>query len=616
MNFSSINGKAMIAGAALLFLISVTAGAGVWASVHLSQQLKAATRSASVLRSHMYADMMHDALRADVLSALRAMDPANGTSLDSARQDLKTHTDAFRDAITRSSSLAADPRTKAALAAVEAPLNAYISAANDLVAAAGRDPADAEARMPDFVERFDALAERMEEASSTIEATSQSAADKAAREGVLAQIIMSAMLLVGVLFSISLILIARKGLVSPLVDITAALTRLASGDLSVEPTHTGRKDEIGAMTKALFAFRQAVAERQAEMLAAEDREQIEQERRENERRRAAEKADQDRVVSVLAEGLSGLARGDLTHRIETPFPGEYERLRTDFNAAISELQSAIRRVSDATGDIQTGAGQISDASDDLASRTERQAASLEQTSAALHEVSATVKSAAETAQQARVATQDASREAEQSGVIVRDATSAMSEIEQSSQQISKIIGVIDEIAFQTNLLALNAGVEAARAGDAGRGFAVVAQEVRALAQRSAEAAQEIKLLISASTRQVGQGVALVDQTGAALLRIVEQVSKINTLISGIAASSQEQSTALHEVSTAVNQMDQVTQQNAAMVEETTAASHGLAQQAELLATLIGRFNIAPPAAGGRTAARTMREDRPPIAMSA
>jgi methyl-accepting chemotaxis protein len=370
------------------------------------------------------------------------------------------------------------------------------------------------------------------------------------------------------------------------------------------------------MTKALFAFRQAVADRQAEMLAAGDREKIEQERRENERRRAAEKADQDHIVSVLAKGLSSLAQGDLTHRIGSPFPGDYERLRTDFNAAISELQKTIQSVNDAAGDIQTGTSEISHASDDLALRTERQAASLEQTAAALHEVSATVKSATESTQQARAVAEAASREAEQSGAIVRDATAAMSEIEQSSRQISQIIGVIDEIAFQTNLLALNAGVEAARAGDAGRGFAVVASEVRALAQRSAEAAKEIKVLISASSGQVGEGVALVKQTGAALLRIVEQVGNVNMLITGIAASSQEQSTALFEVSAAVNQMDQVTQQNAAMVEETTAASHGLAQQAEGLATLIGRFTVTAPAAEARGAMRAGREDRMPLAMRA
>ena len=616
MNFSSISSKATTAGAALLILVSATAGAGVWTSISLSSDLQAATRSASVLRSHMYADMMHDALRSDVLSALRAADPASGASLSAVREDLKTHTDAFRSSVARSRSLAGDPATRAALAAVEAPLNAYITSANDIVAAAGRDLADAEARMPAFIASFEALEGRMEQASTRIEAASQSSAEQATREGVLAQMIMSAMLLVGILFSITLIIVARRGLVSPLVDVTAALTRLAGGDISVAPTHTDRKDEIGAMTKALFAFRQAVADRQAEMLAAGDREKIEQERRENERRRAAEKADQDHIVSVLAKGLSSLAQGDLTHRIGSPFPGDYERLRTDFNAAISELQKTIQSVNDAAGDIQTGTSEISHASDDLALRTERQAASLEQTAAALHEVSATVKSATESTQQARAVAEAASREAEQSGAIVRDATAAMSEIEQSSRQISQIIGVIDEIAFQTNLLALNAGVEAARAGDAGRGFAVVASEVRALAQRSAEAAKEIKVLISASSGQVGEGVALVKQTGTALLRIVEQVGNVNMLITGIAASSQEQSTALFEVSAAVNQMDQVTQQNAAMVEETTAASHGLAQQAEGLATLIGRFTVTAPAAEGRSAVRAGREDRMPMALRA
>ena len=597
MKLSTINGKAMVAGASVLALVSLSSGAGLVASYNLADNLKAATRSASVLRSHMYADMMHDALRSDVLSALRAADPASGTSMDDVREDLKTHTDGFQAAVARSKSLAVDPAARAALEAVEAPLNDYITAANTLVAAAGRDRAEAEADMPAFLEKFAALEGRMEDASTRIEAASQTAADTATRNSRMAEIVMSVMLLMGVIFSGLLIVATRRGLVKPLADITAALTRLAAGDLSITLSHTQRKDEIGAMTKALFAFRQAVADRQAELLAADDRQKIERERAELEARRLAEKAEQDHVVSTLAEGLNGLATGNLTYRIADPFPGDYERLRTDFNAAMGELQATIQSVRESAAGIKSGASEISQASDDLAQRTERQAASLEETAAALHEVSTTVHNAAESAQQARTAAELASTEAEQSGAIVREATAAMSEIETSSRQIGQIIGVIDEIAFQTNLLAPNAGVEAARAGDAGRGFAVVAQEVRALAQRSAEAAREIKGHISASGQQVDAGVTLVNRTGEALLRIVDQVASVNVLIAGIAGSSREQSTALVEVSAAVSEMDQVTQQNAAMVEETTAASHTLARQADGLATLIGRFNV-----GGRNAA--------------
>jgi len=304
------------------------------------------------------------------------------------------------------------------------------------------------------------------------------------------------------------------------------------------------------------------------------------------------------VVGSLADGLNDLANGDLRSRLDQQFPAEYERLRTDFNVAMEKLEDAMGVISTNASAISGSATEVAQASDDLSRRTEQQAATLEQTAAALDEVTATVKKTAQGASQANAVVESAQSDAAASGQVVAQAVGAMREIEKSSAQVSQIIGVIDEIAFQTNLLALNAGVEAARAGDAGRGFAVVAQEVRALAQRSSDAAKEIKGLISASSQQVGAGVKLVDQAGAALTKIVGQVSEISGLVSEIAASAHEQSTALGEVNTAINQMDQVTQQNAAMVEETTAASHSLNGEAEELGRLVARFSIR----GGRAAA--------------
>jgi methyl-accepting chemotaxis protein len=244
-----------------------------------------------------------------------------------------------------------------------------------------------------------------------------------------------------------------------------------------------------------------------------------------------------------------------------------------------------------TDAIQSGSQEISTASEDLSRRTEQQAASLEETAAALDEIVATVKKAAEGAGHARQVVAEADIDAKKSMVVVSQAVEAMAAITKSSQQIGQIIGVIDEIAFQTNLLALNAGVEAARAGEAGRGFAVVASEVRALAQRSAEAAKEIKRLITASTVEVENGVKLVGETGKSLERIMAQVTEINGIVTDIASGAQEQATGLIEINTAINQMDQVTQQNAAMVEESTAASHSLSQETEQLAGLMGQFRV-------------------------
>ena len=296
-------------------------------------------------------------------------------------------------------------------------------------------------------------------------------------------------------------------------------------------------------------------------------------------------------LTEIKAGLARLADSDLEHPIDKVFSPAFESLRVDFNHSLEKLKTALLLVADGAVAIKSGALEISSASEDLSHRTEQQAASLEETAAALNEITVTVKKTAEGASHARHIAAAADEDAKKSSLVVRESVRAMDAIAKSAQEISQIIGVIDEIAFQTNLLALNAGVEAARAGDAGRGFAVVASEVRALAQRSAAAAKEIKSLISESTIQVQSGVKLVAETGKSLERILTQVTEINGVIGGIAAGAQEQATGLQQVNTAIGQMDQVTQQNAAMVEEATAASHALSQETDQLSALIGQFNF-------------------------
>ncbi|NBB64477.1 PAS domain S-box protein [Pseudomonas sp. ODNR1LW] len=320
---------------------------------------------------------------------------------------------------------------------------------------------------------------------------------------------------------------------------------------------------------------------------------------ERERRAEADRAaaeTQAAVVKATGRGLSALAAGDLFYRIQESFPGDYAILRDDFNRAMTALDEAVSVIRGNAGSIQSGAHEISSAAEDLSRRTERQAAGLEETAAALDQITATVRKSAENAQAADTVVGQTRTQAETGGAVVQRAITAMSEIEKSSDQISQIIGVIDEIAFQTNLLALNAGVEAARAGEAGRGFAVVASEVRALAQRSADSAREIKTLISTSSTQVKSGVVLVRESGEALSGIAARVNEITHLMGEIRASTQEQALALAEVNTAVNEMDQVTQQNAAMVEESTAASLSLNREAADMARLVGRFQVSGGAA--------------------
>ena len=379
---------------------------------------------------------------------------------------------------------------------------------------------------------------------------------------------------------------------APVAAMTAAMRRLSAGDNAVEVPAVGRKDEVGQMADAVAYFKDAAIEKlRVEAEAVAHRNAAEAERAQREREKAAEAETDAVAIRALGEGLDRMASGDLTYRITAAFAPKAAQLKSDFNTAAERLRDALRGINGATGGIHAGSEEIAQASDDLSRRTEQQAASLEETAAALDEITATVRKTASGALEVSSLVAQARAGAEKSGAIVEQAVSAMSQIESSSTQVNQIIGVIDEIAFQTNLLALNAGVEAARAGEAGRGFAVVAQEVRALAQRSADAAKEIKTLISTSSQQVGAGVDLVAQTGEALRAIVGQVASIDSLVKEIAASAQEQSTGLHQVNVAVNQMDQVVQQNAAMVEEATAATHSLKGEAGELAVLVSRFQV-------------------------
>jgi len=383
-----------------------------------------------------------------------------------------------------------------------------------------------------------------------------------------------------------------------------AMDRLIAKDVTIKVPHLSDRNETGRIAATLEAFRR---ELEASNSVRRQAEQAETDRNlaiQNQQSAEAEARSRlQSVVSDLNVALGRLAGGDLRVRL-TGLPEGYDEIQDSFNTALARLEETMATIADMSGGILAGVGHISQAADDLSRRTETQAASLEETAAALDQITATVRRTSDGAKSASAAVAVTRTDAERSGDIVREAVTAMGSIEASSGQVSQIIGVIDEIAFQTNLLALNAGVEAARAGDAGRGFAVVAQEVRALAQRSADAAKEIKGLISGSTGQVAVGVDLVGRTGHALEDIAGQIHRVNEAVYEIAASAEEQATALHQVNAAINQMDQMTQQNAAMVEESTAASHALSGEFAELFRMIGQFQTHATTLAGDTSSDT------------
>lgn len=359
-------------------------------------------------------------------------------------------------------------------------------------------------------------------------------------------------------------LLARHVL-DPLAGTAEVMSAMAGGDLKAGRCEVHRADEIGEMTRAIEVFRSAAR---------------------------AQREDADKQASVVARmgtALGQLAEGDLAHRIEPAFPAEYEALRAAYNDAAGRLDSVIARVGSSAASVNGGAAEIRSAAADLATRNQSQAASVEESSAAMKHVAGLVSATASRTREVEVEIGLATEDAEAGGALVGEAMAAMGAIERSSQEIDRIVGLIDSIAFQTNLLALNAGVEAARAGDAGKGFAVVATEVRALAQRSADAASEIRTLIATSSREVAGGVSLVGRTGEAITAMVGRVGTLATLVGEITLAARDQAVSLDQVSTAVTGMDGMTQRNAAMVEETAAAARSLADEAGELATAVARF---------------------------
>ncbi|HEY0681842.1 MAG TPA: methyl-accepting chemotaxis protein [Steroidobacter sp.] len=459
------------------------------------------------LRNHIEGDMMHDALRADVLAALLAESPAD---YDKAKDSLHEHVQHFREVLDQNDRLATG-ETKAALAAVRPALQAYIANAESIFEAAATDQARARSLMPTFMTSFEDLEEQMSNVSDRIQSTTQSAENDAARMLARSKMMTLVLLFVAVLVALAASTTIVRAITAGITRLSAAIGRIARGELGRE-INIERRDELGA----------------------------------------------------LLETLQGMDR---------------------------KLSDIVVTVHGATDRVGATARQLADGNDDLSQRTQEQAAALEETAASMEQMTATVKQNADNAREANRLALSARGQADKGGMVVTRAVTAMNEINASSRKIAEIISVIDEIAFQTNLLALNAAVEAARAGEQGKGFAVVASEVRNLAQRSAGASREIRGLIGESVEKVTAGCSLVDESGRTITEIMESVKKVAEIVAEISAATEEQSAGIDQVNRAMGQIDEVTQRNAALVEEAAAAANSMSDQTRHLLAAVGFFSV-------------------------
>ncbi len=557
----SINRSMSAAIAVIAVLVLLAGGASIWSSRQQSAALDRMTKSAALLRNHMEADMMHDAIRADVLSVLVATS-GGSTNLEETRKDFAEHSKVLTDNIATDVAYDESDAVTQEAAKIQGKVNDYVAAAREI----SERPGSAQELFPAFLKTFRELEDGMSTVSDAIETHSTEVNTQADSSAHMAMMLIITSTLICFAVVVLVGIMCRRKIIAPLVDLVAVIKRMSGGDLQVAVPSTERKDELGQLAGATLTFR--------DQLHEADR---------------SKAAQTDLIVSSVGQGLARLAQGDLVSRIEDDLTGPFARLKSDFNSAIDSLRETMLAVSGASSDINRGATEIRQSSDDLSQRTEQQAANIEETAAAMNQLTSSVAETATGAGEANSLVAQVRDQAEHGGDVVRRAVEAMAGIERSSDEISEIISVIDGIAFQTNLLALNAGVEAARAGDAGKGFAVVASEVRALAQRSADAAKDVKVRILASRDQVGSGVSLVNETGEALGAIIGQINEINARVSSIAAAATRQSSGIQQINSAVRDMDSMTQQNAAMVEESNAAARNLSTGANDLVEKVSRF---------------------------
>ena len=574
--------RLIASGLTSILAVLVTAGMGLFSLIASDQAEQSQVTATAALKVQAVADSMLAAIDADVIEAILLGTHGLPEEKLALTKKLAEDGNAMVSAFAALDKMDLPADIRAQIQGMDAMVAEYIDMANKVAPLGLQDPEAGAKLISDFRAKYNFLATQMSRLSKQIEGFS---AGTDANFDRLTSILTMALLGValaaigGMIFSSWSV---TRSISKPIERLRAALGTVSQGDFGFRIGEITRNDDIGAIARDI----DLVSERAQRAMQEQE----------------VQRQEGEAVIRALSHGLRNLAEGRLGAGLVQIFPAQYEPLRRDFNDTIVRLSQTISRLLEISESIRARSTEISRASEELASRTETQAATLEETAAALEEMTANVNAAAQNAREVEAVVERARSDVEDSGRVVQGAVDAMNEIESSSSQISQIIGVIDDIAFQTNLLALNAGVEAARAGEAGRGFAVVASEVRALAQRSSTAAKEIKVLISASSQHVHSGVERVDSTGRALKAVVTQVTEIAKLVSNMAGGTREQALGLNEINLGVAQLDQVTQHNAAMVEESGASTQTLNAEAVTMSQLVGHFSLAPTAPGlGRAA---------------
>lgn len=632
--FDSIGGLAVVSlktrvALLCLFLALITsavAGIGIYSSSRMGGAIDELANSATAIRNHTIGDMLHDGLRADVYAALIRSD----TGADGAETISETHAHAkeFSERIAATKAIVSSPETLSRLQALDEPLKNYIAQAVALVELAFRDRKAALEGMTLFDERFEALEKSMKEAGDALEAEALAAQAGAGSARQLAASVAITGLIIAVLTALGLYVAVLRSIIRPIAEIVAMMRQRGSEAVTVIP-HRGRRDEIGEMARTIGSYQDVLANR-----AAEEQMRRDEELRASQRQSAAfaETAQQirqavdaavhgdfshrvdtgsqqgemaalvtginrintaiDDATTTFADILGAIAEGDLTRAVEAEYSGKLGSVSFSINGMVEKLSLTVDVIKQTAREVAAAAEEIKAGAENLSTRTEEQASSLEETAATTEQLAASVKVSTRATRQAVTLAENATLVARNGGAIVTDAIGAMNRIEQASGKITDIISVIDGIAFQTNLLALNAAVEAARAGDAGKGFAVVASEVRALAQQSSDAAKDISGLITDTTQEVAAGVKLVRSAGAALSEIVEATQSVAKTVTEVSGASGEQANGIDEMSQTVARMDEMTQQNAALAEQSAASAVLLGRKIAELDTLVAAFRTA------------------------